>query len=81
MPKRSGRQPDINNSLPVMNAIEQFMIQNTYAPSMRELSVLTGLSPSNVSYHMKKLSEHGYIEYQTGKARTIVILKREVDDG
>lgn len=75
MSKRSGRQSDINNSMPVLSAIKQFMIQHNYAPSMRELSELTDLSPSNVRYHMQKLAQNGYIQYQVGKARTIVIVK------
>ncbi len=69
---------NLQTSLPVYDAVKQYMIQHSYGPTMDELSEITGLGKSSIHYHLNKLKEVGYLDYQPGKARTIVILRDDI---
>lgn len=68
------RQPDIQTSMPVYEAIRMFIIENGYSPSLREISARTELAQSNVLYHVRKLRNAGYIEYKDKISRSIRIV-------
>jgi len=49
-----------------------------YSPSIEEIRVMTGMkTKSHVHHHLVKLREAGYITWTPGKARTIIIQRRE----
>lgn len=58
-------------------AINTYIKQNGYAPTIRELGAMVGnTSPHPVFKKLNKLKEKGYINYIEGKSRTITILKK-----
>ena len=58
-------------------AIENYIKEKGYSPSVRELCSLTGrTSPATIHSHLKRLKRDGYITYIDGKNRTIRIIKR-----
>lgn len=63
------------NDEDILMYISDFMDQNGYSPTVRELCKETGLkSSATIHHHLKKLKEKGYIEYKENKSRTIKIL-------
>ena len=59
----------------ILMYIADFIDQNGYPPTVRELCEETGLSSTaTIQYHLKKLKEKGYITYKEGSSRTIKIL-------
>lgn len=57
-------------------SIKDFIEKNGYSPSYRELARLNGInSVATVNYHMKRLKDKGYIDYQEGRCRTVKIIK------
>ena len=63
----------------VYEAIEWFINQNGYSPTIREISNLTKTSVHAVFEKILVLEKLGYISTVSGKPRTIKIL-RGVDD-
>lgn len=60
----------------VLDAIDYFINENGYPPTLQELCNLTGnKSKSTVFNKLMQLEEKGYISTKNGKARTIKILK------
>lgn len=60
----------------VLEAIEYFINENGYSPTVQELCDLTGnKSKATVFNKLMQLEEKGYISTKNGKARTIKILK------
>lgn len=60
----------------VLEAIEYFINENGYSPTVQELCDLIGnKSKSTVFNKLMQLEEKGYISTKNGKARTIKILK------
>jgi repressor LexA len=60
----------------IYNIVKKFIDENGYAPSVREIGKIAGVtSTATVFDHMKKLKEKGYINYIKGKPRTIRIVK------
>lgn len=56
----------------VYNYIRDYIIENAYSPSIRDICEGVGLkSTSTVHSHLKRLSDEGLIELQEGKRRTI----------
>ena len=56
----------------IMDYVNQFIQENGYAPSIREIGAAVGLkSPSTVHFHMKGLEEAGVIVKAEGKTRAI----------
>lgn len=55
--------------------IDQFIKENKYSPSIREIcDMLGGKNTATVFVHLKKMRDKGIINYENGKNRTIVIL-------
>lgn len=60
----------------IYNIIKEFINENGYAPSVREICNIAGLnSPATVFVHLQNLKEEGYITYVNGKSRTIRVVK------
>jgi repressor LexA len=60
----------------VLNEIIKYIKANQIAPSVRELTDLTGLrSTSNVHTHLNNLERDGYIKKHPTLPRTIIVLK------
>lgn len=51
--------------------IEQFIADNGYSPSLREIGEQVGLSPSNVKYHLVRMRESGVLVYHDNISRSI----------
>lgn len=61
--------------LTVYNAIKNFIEENGYSPTIRELCDKTGKrSTRTISEHLFKLKKYGYIDYIKGSNRTIKIV-------
>lgn len=61
----------------VLECISDFIKENGYSPTIRELGELLGLSStSTVFVHLKNLVNKGYITYVPNASRTIRIIKR-----
>ena len=57
-------------------AIKEFIKDNGYAPTVRELNEKTNIkSPATTFAKLIQLKKKGYITFIEGKARTIKILK------
>ncbi len=61
-------------------AIKQYVEDNGYPPTYRELRDLVGLkSISTVSGHLERLKAKGYVSYISGSARTLSINKELIE--
>jgi len=60
----------------ILAFVQQFIAVHCYSPSFREIQDGCGISASTVSKYLKDLRERGYITYEGGKTRTIVLWKR-----
>lgn len=59
----------------VFTFIQEFIKQNSYAPSVREIGKGTALcSTSTVLYHLRSLRKRGLITWDEGRARSIRVL-------
>lgn len=62
----------------ILNAIKEFRRVHGYAPSIRELGTIVGLSSTSTVYrHLTKLKEGGYIVSEPGKPRTFRVIGGE----
>lgn len=62
----------------ILNCIKEFINENGYSPSIREICEIASLSsPATVYTHLIQLRKKGYINYVDGKMRTIRILEVE----
>lgn len=69
MEKLTKRQSDI------LQVIKEFMVQNGYPPTVREIGTVLNLnSPATIHFHLKKIEEKGYIKKDSSKNRTIELL-------
>lgn len=60
----------------VLKCINDFINENGYSPTIRELCEIMDLSsPATMHTHLIELSDKGYITYVVGKSRTIRIIK------
>ena len=74
-----GRKSDMQGR--IYEVIVQFVQENGYAPSVREIGEAVGLkSPSTVHFHLKKLEEQGMIEKGACKGRALSI-PRQAQEG
>ena len=70
MPKLTDRQKD------VFNVIKDYINDNGFSPSYRELAKLSGLkSSSTVLGHLRQLKKKGYINFIPRSPRTLTIKK------
>ena len=59
----------------IYNFIVNFMTENGYSPSIREIGDTIGLSStSSVFNHLMNLQDDGLIKMQNGKSRTISLV-------
>lgn len=62
----------------VYKAIKEFIEENGYSPSIRELCEITGKeSTATIKFFLDRLRKDGIISFVTGKNRTIRILADE----
>lgn len=60
----------------VLDAIVEYIKENGYSPSVREIGERVGLkSSSTVHGHLKKIEEKGYIERKESSPRALRIIK------
>lgn len=60
----------------IFNIIKDFINENGYSPSVRELCELSNRnSPSTIHSYLTLLEVKGYITYKNGKSRTIRIIE------
>lgn len=65
----------------VYSFIVEYISENAYSPSIREICVGVGLkSTSTVHNHLRRLSEEGLIQFHEGKRRTIRVPSLESVD-
>ena len=69
MPRKSNKAEEI------MDYVNQFALENGYAPSVREIGAAVGLrSTASVSYHLAQLQEKGMLQGPGGKGRKRAIV-------
>jgi len=59
----------------VYRFIKQFIAENGYAPTVREIAKGVGCVPSTVHHYLQALRYEGCIDYKPQMPRIIVILK------
>lgn len=60
----------------IYNIIKEFINNNGYAPTVREIGKLANLKSSQTVFtHLTNLENKGFITYEKNKSRTIRILK------
>ncbi|MGJ0848077.1 winged helix-turn-helix transcriptional regulator [Tissierella praeacuta] len=61
--------------LEILNAIVNYIKQNGYAPSVREIGKIVGLkSTSTVHTYLKSLESKGFIERKENSPRTLRVI-------
>lgn len=64
-----------NKSELILNYVNQFVQENGYAPSVREIGAAVGLrSTASVSYHIQQLQEKGLLQAPGAKGRKRAIV-------
>ena len=68
MPRTSNKQEEI------LQYIDQFVAENGYPPSVREIGAAVGLrSTASVSYHLNHLQTKGLVTYEAGNKRALSV--------
>ena len=76
MPRTSNKQAEI------LEYLRQFLSENGYAPSVREICAAVGLrSTSSVHYHLSLLKRRGLFEMEDNKNRTVTVPLERADGG
>ena len=69
MPRKSNKAEEI------MDYVNQFVLENGYAPSVREIGAAVGLrSTASVSYHLNLLQQKGTLQASASKGRKRAIV-------
>jgi SOS-response transcriptional repressor LexA len=71
-------KPITLKQLAVLAMIKSFIEANNFSPTVRELSVLVGISPSVIHGYLHRLKERGMVEWESDCPRTLRILPQEV---
>ena len=59
-----------NKAEQILNYVNQFVQENGYAPSVREIGAAVGLrSTASVSYHLQQLQDKGLLQSPSGKGK------------
>ena len=59
----------------ILNYVNEFVQENGYAPSVREIGAAVGLrSTASVSYHLQQLQQKGYLQSPGAKGRKRAIV-------
>ena len=60
----------------IYDYIKEFLAENKYSPSMREITAAVGLkSVSTVHGHLDRLRDKGYIDFINSSPRTLQIIR------
>lgn len=59
----------------VYKAIKEYILENGYSPSVRDICEMLSLSPATVHGHLVHLREKEYIKFEDGICRSIRIIK------
>ena len=59
----------------IFEFIKDFIKENRYPPSMREVGKQFDITVRAVSDHFKRIEKKGYIERESGKSRAIKTIK------
>ena len=66
----------------IMRFVQEYVQQHSHPPSIRDISRGVGISStSNVTYHINRLIENGYLYKQPGTSRTLVVLASASQNG
>lgn len=66
----------------LLDAITVFWRQHAYAPTLRELCALAGISSTSLAaLYLERLAERGMVAYEPGKPRTIRLVKERPGTG
>lgn len=57
----------------VLISISEFIKENDYSPSVRDIAYDLDKSVSTIHFHLKRLKEKGFIDYKEKVSRTIRI--------
>jgi len=60
----------------VLDFIIEFIKQEGYPPSVRDIGDAFGRSPNGVKCHLDPLKKKGFIDWIENKARTIRVIKK-----
>jgi len=59
----------------MLHTLEEFFKDNGHAPTIRELGAAYNLkSPETAQKYVKRLRDKGYVSWELGKARTLIVL-------
>ena len=62
----------------ILTMIKQYIDDNGYAPTVREIGDAVGLSSSStVHSHLERLKRKGYIQWDPTRQRTLKIIREE----
>jgi DNA-binding transcriptional ArsR family regulator len=60
----------------IRDVIATYTARQGFPPSLRDISAATGLSISNVHYHLDQLVEKGLVRYTPGVPRSYVVIEQ-----
>ena len=73
-------QPLSDRQRAILRFVQDYMHQHKHPPSTREIGEGVGISStSNVTYHVNRLVDHGFLGKQPGTSRTVVVLAAGYD--
>jgi SOS-response transcriptional repressor LexA len=74
-------RPLSDRQVAIIRFVEGYVQQHRHPPSIRDISRGVGISStSNVTYHINRLIEQGYLSKQPGTSRTLVVLSSDYQD-
>lgn len=64
----------------ILRFVQNYLRDHKHAPSTRDIGRGVGISStSNVTYHINRLVDYGYLTKQPGASRTVVVLETAYD--
>lgn len=60
----------------ILNAIADYTAEHKYAPAVREVAELVGISTTTLHGYLERLQTHGYVEWQPSRPRTLRVINR-----
>ncbi|WP_081412706.1 transcriptional regulator [Fictibacillus gelatini] len=61
----------------ILEAIRNYIDQNHYAPTVREVGQAVGLtSSSTIMGHLERLRKKGFVTWEQGRPRTLRVIER-----
>lgn len=59
----------------ILRAVESFIREHSFSPTMGELAELLGMAAQSVSEQLSRLERNGYIRRQPKKVRSLIVLR------